>query len=109
MGDRPDPSPLAAGGIWVAALIGSWAMALAVLGAVNGEVLGCESGSATAASDADGANAASWVILGAASLVPVMAMTAAAPARHRARLIGLAVVVGILAMLVAVNGFGLCI
>lgn len=101
MTDRPALPPLAAVGIWIVSLIGSGTLALAVLGSVNGVVIGCEPDPATPGADG-GVGAGGWAIPVVASLVPVLVMVAVAPVRLRIRLVGLAVVVAGV-FLVAVN------
>jgi len=98
MADQTDFSPIAAAAIWVAALIGSWVMALAVLGSVNGSV-GCPSDPLPSAVGDGGVG--SWVIVGVASVVPILVMTAVAPNPWRLRQIGLAVSVAALGLLAA--------
>lgn len=108
MTDRSALSPLAAVGIWVVSLIGAGTLALAVLGAVNGPVTGCEPDPAIRGADG-GVGAGGWVILVVASLVPVLVMIAVAPARLRTRLIGLAVVVAGVALVAANVWIGPCL
>lgn len=107
MADRPEPTPLAATGIWIVALVGSWAMALAILGSIDGDMFDCDSD--RVASRLDGVGAVGWVILGAAALVPVLVITAVAPAPWRSRLIGWAMAFAVLGLLVANVWIGPCL
>lgn len=109
MAERSSPSTVAAGGIWAGSLLGSWAMALAVLGAINEAVIGCDSDPSGPGTDSGGGGLAGWVILVVASLVPVLVMTAVAPARLRLRLIGLASVVAVVGLAGANAWIGPCL
>jgi hypothetical protein len=106
--DRSVLSPLAAVGIWVVSLIGSWVLTLAALGAMNGAVIGCEPDLANPGADG-GVETGGWVILVVASLVPVLVMAAVAPAGLRTRLIGLAAVVAAVALVAANVWIGPCL
>lgn len=107
MTSRSPLSSTAAAGIWVASVIGSWTMALAILGSINGAVIGCESDPAT--SDAVGSGTGGWFILAVASLVPVLVMIAVAPVERRSRLVGLAALVGAIGGVAAATLIGPCL
>lgn len=111
MSTRPDLSPPAAVGIWAVSVIGSWTMALAILGSLSGAVIGCDPGAATSAIDGDevGSGAGGWVTLAIAALVPVLVMVAIAPAGLRSRLIGLGAVVAALGLVAAGTWIGPCL
>lgn len=111
MATRSDLSPPAAVGIWAASLIGSWTMATAILGAINGAVIDCEPGSVTPAAEGAGAGSGvgGWVMLTVAALVPVAVMIAVAPAAVRGRLIGLAAVVAAVGFVAASTWIGPCL
>ncbi len=88
-------------------LVGSWVMAFTVLGSINEAVFECESAASPTGSGSAGIG--DWLVLASAGVLPVLVMTAAAPAHRRATLIGLAVAVAVLTVAGAYALVGACL
>ncbi len=108
MTDRRTLPPLAATGVWLVALIGSWTMAIAVLGSVYDGALSCGDAVATQPLDEGPVPGALLILVGAA-VVPILVMVAAAPPPVRWRLTVVAVVVSLAVLWLSLAWVGGCL